>query len=186
MNANPWQVGGWRVAGVGGLTAAALGILQAIQNRQLREKELRWKQAESGKHLIDEIFDEDLSNSATLILDSWDRTYKVPGGDKVKLAWNDVVRALDMKFFDEDNPQNDFVRDCFDMLFYYLDRLEHLIQAGLTTFEDVRLPIEYYVDMLAEREDRTVIEAYIRACKYQKIWKFLDRFPAWAKPPIDK
>jgi hypothetical protein len=68
------------------------------------------------------------------------------------------------------------------MLFYYFDRFEHLIQAGLTTFEDLRMPIQYYVDMMAE--DKAVFVSYIRYCKYQNIWQFLDRFPEWAQKQL--
>lgn len=171
------------VAVIGGLTAAALAILQAIQNRRQRERELRWKQAEWGKRLIDDIFHDTFSNSATLMLDSWHRPYSVPGAGDIKIAWQeDVLPALKVESFNAEDLKSDFVRDCFDMLFYFLDRFEHLIQAGLTTFEDLRMPIEYYVDMMAE--DKTVFVAYIRFCKYKNIWQFLDRFPEWAnKPP---
>jgi hypothetical protein len=172
------------MAVVGGLIAATLGILEAFQSRRLRERELRWKQAESGKHLIDEIFHESSSNAATLMLDSWDRTYMIASGSEVEIAWKDVLRALNVESFDKEDTKSVFIRDCFDMLFYYLDRFEHLIEAGLTTFEDVQLPIEYYVDMMAEH--KVVIAAYIHACKYKKIWHFLNRFPAWVRPPKQK
>ncbi len=180
MNPNPWQVAAWIVAVVGGLIAAGLAIYQAFENRKLRERELRWRQAESGKQLIDEIFREPGSNAATLMLDSWHRSYTLPDGTEAKIAWADVIEALHVDSFRREDSQTVYVRDCFDLLFYYLDGLEHFIQAGLTTFEDVRFPTEYYVDMISEDEkEKAIIVAYIQACKYKNIWKFLERFPAW-------
>ena len=145
MNPNPSQIGAWMVAVFGRLTAAGLGILQAFQNRQQRKKELCWKQAEWGKRLIDEIFEDRFSNSATLMLDSWHRQYQIPGKEKikVKIAWKeDVVPALKTKSFNQEDVKVDFIRDSFDTLFHLLDRIEHLILANLTTFEDVCIPIQ--------------------------------------------
>jgi hypothetical protein len=187
MDPKFWQVATWIVGVVGGLIAAGLAIYQAFENRKLRERELRWKQAESGRRLIDEIFHAPDSNTATLMLDSWHRVYVLPDGTKSELAWADVIKALDVGSFSQDDIQTVFVRDCFDLLFYYLDGFEHLIQAGLTTFEDVRFPTEYYVDMIAEDEkEKAIIAAYIRACKYKNIWQFLERFPAWRRTPTEK
>lgn len=178
MDLNLWQVGTWIVAVFGGLTAAGLGIWQAVENRRQRVRELRWKQAESAKRLIDEMFHEELSNFATLMLDSWSRMYPIPQAGEVKIAWEDILEALKVERFANEDPKNDFVRDCFDMFFYYLDRFEHLIQAELTTFEDLRTPLQYYVDMMAE--DKAVFVPYIQFCKYKNIWQFLERFPNWA------
>jgi len=184
MDSNPWQVGAWIVAIVGGLIAAGLAIWQAAQNRQQRALELRWKQADSAKHLIDEIFHDEFSNCATLMLDSWDRAYPIPGASKVKIPWEDVVRALKVQSFDTEDLKSIFVRDCFDTLFYYLDRFEHFIQVGLTTFEDLRMPTQYYVDMMAE--DKALFVSYIKYCKYTNIWQFLDRFPKWVEEQLPR
>src|SRR5262249_44293221 len=131
MNPNPWQVAAWMVAVGGGLIAAGIAIHQAFENRKLRERELRWKQAESGKRLIDEIFHEAGSNAATLMLDSWHRNYAIEGKE-TKIAWKDVISALNVESFQHEDKRDIFVRDCFDLLFYYLDGFEHFIQAGLT------------------------------------------------------
>jgi hypothetical protein len=179
ITAMNWQVAAWMVAVVGGLIAAGLAIYEAFENRKLRERELRWKQAESGKRIIDEIFHEPGSNAATLMLDSWHRSYDIDGKE-TKIAWQDVISALNVESFQHEDKRAIFVRDCFDLLFYYLDGFEHFIQAGLTTFEDVRFPTEYYIDMMAEDEkEKAIIIAYIRECKYRQIWQFLDRFPSW-------
>jgi hypothetical protein len=178
MEPNPWQLGTWIVAVVGGLTAAGLGILQAVQNRRQRARELRWKQADSGKQLIDELFQDDPSNSGSLMLDSWARTYPVPGAGEVRIAWKDVVQALKIESIDSDDAKSEFIRECCDTLLFHLDRFEHFIQAGLTTFEDVRTPTQYYVDLMAE--DKGLWIRYIEFCKYQKISEFLDRFSQWS------
>src|SRR5689334_14801935 len=133
---NVWQLGTWIVGIIGGLVAATVAIAQQIQNRRQRERELRWKQAECGKKLIDEIFHDPYSNAATLMLDSWQRSYSVPDAGKMDIDWDDHVRpALNVDSWDNEDPKSSFVRDSFDMLFYLLDRFECLLQVELTTFE---------------------------------------------------
>ena len=153
--------------------------LAGSTDRHQRARELRWKQAESARQLIDQMFHEEDSNYATIMLDSYTRTYPVPGAGDVEITWTDVLQALNVQSFAKEDPKSDFIRDCFDMLIYYLDRFEHLIQAGLITFEHVRTPIQYYVDPMAEH--KAIFIPYIQFCKYKNIWRFLDRFPEWAE-----
>jgi hypothetical protein len=77
---------------------------------------------------------------------------------------------------------HEFVRDAFDTLYYYLDRFEHFIRVGLTSFEDVSSPLDYYVDYLAE--DKNTHEQYIALTRYTRVTQFLERFPRWQNPIV--
>ena len=180
MEANPWQLATWMVAVVGGLTAAGLGILQAVQGRRQRARELRWKQADSGRQLIDSLFRDELANFGAQMLDSWVRTYPIPRAGDVMIKWADVVAALNIESIGSDDPKAEFIRECCDTFVFYLDRFEHFIQCSLTTFEDVAIASQYYVDLMAE--DKELWVAYIEFCKYKKVLRFLDRFSEWRCP----
>jgi hypothetical protein len=179
MGTNHWQIGVWIVGIVGGLITASLGILQAVQNRRQREKELRWKQADSGKQLIDQLFGEQLSYFGAQMLDSWSRTYLVPGAGKIRIEWEDIPKALNIESIGTSDTKSEFIRECCDAFLFCLDRFEHFIQAGLTTFQDVRTPSKYYVELMAE--DKGVWISYIEFCKYEHVLQFLNRFPQWVE-----
>jgi hypothetical protein len=178
-DANFWQVTAWQAAVFGGLITAFLAVLQALIATRQRSRELRWKKAETGRDLADRIFSEPLSNAALLMLDSEIRSYKI--GDTIEVTINvaDMLAALTAKELPQ-SPTFDFIRDAFDTLYFYLDRIEHFIGVGLTSFEDVQSPLDYYVDYLAE--DKQIHLDYIGITRYTRVTQFLDRFHHWQSP----
>jgi hypothetical protein len=74
-----------------------------------------------------------------------------------------------------------FIRDCFDELFYFFERLEYCIAIGLITFEDVRFPWEYYAGVLGR--NKAVFLEYNRPLYYERAIAFLERFQDWSKAP---
>ncbi|MEA3093651.1 MAG: hypothetical protein QOJ04_4993 [Caballeronia sp.] len=132
VDSNFWQVNSWKAAVIAGLITAFLAVVQAIVATLQRRRELRWKQAETGRDLMDKLLDEPLSNAALLMLDSDVRIYKIGEKESARIAAADMLAALCA----QDPPQeaiHEFVRDAFDTLYYYLDRCEHFIAVGLTT-----------------------------------------------------
>jgi hypothetical protein len=174
-----WQVAAWQAAVFGGLITAFLAVVQATAATRQRRRELRWKQAEVGRDLMDKLLDEPLSNATLLMLDSNAREYRITDQDKVTIRAADMLRALDADNLPE-GPSYEFVRDAFDTFYYYLDRFEHFIQVGLTRFEDVKSPIDYYIDYLAE--DKALHIKYIALTRYTRVSLFLERFENWRVP----
>jgi|SRR5215204_4224341 len=164
------------VAIVGGLTAAFLAIWQAGQNLKQRKRELRWKQAELGKKIIDEIFDYQPSRDALLMVEGRKRHYKITEGDSEVIVYPEIISALRLEVSNNRRRQI-YIQDGFDSLFYYLDRIEHFLGINLITFDDVRNPMEYYARKMAK--DKKVFLDYINTINYKGAAEFLNRFQSW-------
>jgi hypothetical protein len=72
-----------------------------------------------------------------------------------------------------------FVRESFDELYFRLGQLEDSIQAGLVLVDDVKTPVDYYADLMAE--DARTHYFYMAEFGYQKALHYLDQFPSWKK-----
>jgi hypothetical protein len=113
------------------------------------------------------------------MLDSNERMYQIGPQSTVLITAADMLDALRVPEPPQ-SPTYDFIRDAFDTLYYYVDRLEHFIQVGLTSFEDISSPLDYYVDYLAE--DKDLHASYIALTRYTRVRKFLERFDNWRNP----
>jgi hypothetical protein len=166
----------WLAAISGGLVAVFKGSYELRQNRLQRAQELRWRQAQAGKQLNDEMLADRAAKNAMDMLD-WDgNSYQTGTGQIVPVSKEDWVRALRVTHT-EFNDKEKFVRDCFDNLLYFMGVLEHHISRGLVLFEDVAYPIEYYADLMAR--DPSVLAAYIETYGFSRSEDFLTRFPRW-------
>ena len=159
--------------------ATGVGVIIALQqwiaSIRLRRRELRWKQAEQGKRLFDEIIANPESARALLMIDSKERTYLREAG-AIHLTHHSVLAALSA-----DHPTEDqlFVRDAFDQLFYLLDRARQFRDAGLVKDADVRIPASYYAGRMARRGAKGTYEAYLASTGYNDLLTFLTRLPGW-------
>ncbi len=171
------QLVSWGVAIVGGLIAAFVAINQSRTNTKQRESELRWKQANLGRELVDEMF-KTPAEKALLMVDYNDvgRTFdEIPEGEQsVFLA--DILVALDINKINS-TARSIYIRECFEELFYTFERLEYFIQNNLLTFDDVSCPTEYYVEVMVGQKDTYL--AFLKYAKYRRAILFLDRFPQW-------
>ncbi|MDZ7263694.1 MAG: hypothetical protein ONB16_03860 [candidate division KSB1 bacterium] len=172
---------GTSVTIIGGFVAATIAIYNLILNRKIREKELRFKQAQMGKQIIEEMFDDEAAGNALLMIDFERRSFDVGSRKKLMITQNDVVRSLDPEMQDEDR-RSIFIRECFDGLFYYLDRFEHFIKIGLITFEDVAVPLQYYATIMSKQ--KSVYMNYITLTQFERALIFLNRFSAWKNVKI--
>lgn len=102
-------------------------------------KELRWKQAELARILLDEIFDYGPSNDAWRMVDG-EKLYKDDQGNEYHITMDLVRQALPKPWNDERSGSNLYVRWCFDALFYYLERLDQSVKIKLVRIEDLTAP----------------------------------------------
>jgi hypothetical protein len=170
------QVVSWLVASIGGVIAAFIAISQSRRDIFERMKSRRWKQAEMAKIVLDEVYNDEKARSALYMLDWNGRVYS--DGDRLTnpLSTEAVLVALrttNTHF----QPDEMFVRDCFDRLFDYLERIEHYINISLITFEDVEHSLLYYVNIIASQ--KMVILAFLEEYNYKFTVQFLRRFPSW-------
>lgn len=161
---------------IGGFVAATIAIYNLILNRKIREKELRFKQAQMGKQIIEEMFDDEAAGNALLMIDFERRSYEIGSRKKAIITRDEVVAALNPEIQHEDF-KTIFIRECFDGLLYYLDRFEHFIKIGLTTFDDVAVPLQYYATIMSKQKSAFI--NYIVITQFERALHFLDRFSAW-------
>jgi hypothetical protein len=146
------------------------------------DRDLQWRRAAAAQALLVAMEDDELAAAAMLMLD-WDgRTYT--DGEQAWTFWRaDVVRALrtrDSRF----TRAEVYVRDAFDHLFWYFERIQHQIAIGLITLEHVRFPLAYLTALL--NENRDAFRAYLDAYDYTGSLQLMDAFEARGLPQITR
>jgi hypothetical protein len=167
----------WVATAVGIVVTGVKFGIELRLTREQRERDLRWKQAEAGKALNDEMLEDPRAWLALQMLDYPGRTFKLlPSEKTVVVTHDDVRRALDPVTQTSEDKLLD-IRDCFDSFFYYLAAFEHRIQNTLILPEDVAYPMEYYVRLLAKF--RPQVDAYLRHYELDRSQAFLAKYPEW-------
>jgi hypothetical protein len=180
-NIKDWlQAVAW-VATAAGIIIAAVKLWTELRmTREQRERDLRWKQAEAGKSLNDEMLEDPRAWLALQMLDYPGRTFELlPSKKSATVTYNDLRLALDPSTETSDDKVLD-IRDCFDSFFYYLAAFQHHIQNTLILPTDVAFPMEYYVRLLARL--RPQVDAYLTHYGLTRSKDFLATFPVWNAP----
>ena len=186
-----FEVAAWAVAIVAGIITAATAVGESRANREQRERsllearegrdqrarELRWRQAQIGSQLVSEMLEESLAWDAMQMLD-WERLELTIRGEAVPISIGEVLHALRPRR-DASGSVEKRIRDAFDALFHQMARLEQSVTIGLTTLDDISLPIEYYVGRMAEHQ--SVHEAYMREFGHQGALHLARRFQSWSE-----
>lgn len=160
----------WLVASIGGVFAALMALVQLQESR-------RWKKTELAKEIVKEIWENDKSVAAMILVDWSNREFKLDSGSSVRITRDDVVDALRTDTSKPFTEKEIFVRDCYDNLLDALQALEHYIDRRLIAFEDVEYPLEYAVcELVGIRQS---IEAYISAYEFRNAAQFLGRYERW-------
>jgi hypothetical protein len=170
----------WAIAIAGGGIAGFKALYEVREGRLQRARELRWKQADASKRLVDEMLSDEKAQCAMRLLD-WDaREFEIAPGIRQPLTKTEMLRALrvtDTMF----TPAEAFIRDCFDSLFYYLSLFEHYIRQDLVQFSDCIYPVEYYAG--AMRANKSVLDLYAKTYGFSRAMAFLGRFAEWGDAP---
>jgi hypothetical protein len=152
-------------------------LAEAQENRQQRQRDLRWRQAQIGYELVEKMLSDRAAWDAMQMLDWADVILELPGGgEKFRLTREEVDHAL-RPVRERFTPKEKLVRDDFDALFYHMSRLDKSVTIELTTLDDVSLPIEYYIEQMASR--RPVMEAYMKAFGHTGALALAQKFPSW-------
>lgn len=141
-----------------------------------RQEELRWKQAELARQLLDDIFDYGPSNDAWRLVDG-EEVYKDEKGNEYRINMDMVRRALPKPWSDECAGPEVYIRWCFDALLYYLERLEQSVQIELVRFEDLAASTSYYIDLMAK--DKQLFQDYAELIRFNRAIAFMNRFSEW-------
>jgi hypothetical protein len=178
------QVAAWLVAAVGGVIAAFKAVSELERSNKERAEALgerreqfRWRQAEMARTILDQTWNDRLARSAMRMLD-WSGLQYEQGQrltDPISSAdmWH-ALRTTDTSF----TPDEQFVRDCFDQLFDYFERMEHYLGIGLINWEDIQGRLAYYADLLARK--KLVYEQFLTTYQFRLAHRLLKRFPSWS------
>lgn len=160
---------------VGGLFAAFRGIYELRETRKQKQRDLRWKQANTAYALIKEMLASQGVNDTITMMD-WDgREYEVTPGQKSIIMATDIQPALRITQL-QFQPKEMFIRDCFDAFLFHIVIIEHAIRNGLIEFRDVKFPIQYYWTSIQKLELESVLENFMRAYLYHDAKSFFQRF----------
>lgn len=161
------QAGVWLVAIATGGLAAFKGIKELREGTRQRHQELRWRRARAAREIIQEIHVHGLASSAVTMLDWSDGQHDYKHGDyRLKISYKEVLDALPKEPKECTEERDVFVQDCFDWLFYYIDRIEHSIRTEYIDFIDVE----------------SVFQTYARKVKAE--WKVFDAFMTSHEYPL--
>lgn len=154
------------------MSAVATGGFAVWQWR----RELRWKQAELARTMLDEIFDYGPSNDAWRMVDG-EESYKDEKGVEYRITMDQVRRGLPKPWNNDAAGPDVYIRWCFDALFYYLERLEQSVQIKLVCMEDLAAPTSYYIALMAK--DKKLFQDYAALIRFNGAVAFMERFPEW-------
>lgn len=171
------QILSWGAAIIGGLIAAFKAIAELKENRELRARELRWKQAELAKELLDDLFTNKCAKDALQMIDFNKFSFEIQEGKGMEeITRQQVLESMDPKKT-QLNTTEIFIRDRFDTLYYYIDRLERSLKSDLVKFEDIQPTLDYYVKKMSF--ERPAYEQYLITFGVPLTLSFLNRFPSW-------
>lgn len=169
----------WVASIVGGISA----VTQLVIGHFRQRNESKWKQAEMGYRLLDNMFDDP---GASAILTKLDETARVAadslrrGGDATHEFldddWDLFERALN-SFPDASDVKVSAAQHDFDCLLYYFNRFHHAVKHKLTTIDSLKTPTAYYVVHLAKHKAGLI--SYAKAVGYPDAISFLRHFPEW-------
>ena len=178
-----WEIASFKVAVFGAIAAALWAVWQW-------RRDYRWKQAELARTLLDEIFDYKPSDVAWRIVDG-ETTFKIKKKE-TEITMDDVRRALRVARNDageealledaneERRRKDEYVRRCFDALFYYLERLEQSCEIKVVRFDDLLASASYYINLMAKNDE--LFEKYAEFIQLGRAVAFMKRFPQWPAP----
>ncbi len=175
-----WEILSFKVAVFSAICTGAWAVW-------LWRKDYRWKQAELARTLLDEIFDYKPSDVAWRIVDG-ETAFKIKKME-TEITMDDVRRALRVARNEagqeallddvdaEKRRKDDYIRWCFDALFYYLERLEQSCEIKVVRFDDLLASASYYMKLMAK--DKELFEKYAEFIHLRRAVAFMKRFPEW-------
>lgn len=177
MNAlKDWgQLLGYFVAVPVAIAGLGKAVYEIGANRKQRAEDLRWRQAQAAKDLLDDIHNHELAKHAIHMLDWADGSaeYDV-NGRKVTISYPKVLEALALNNGEYCEEYQAYVRDCFDWFLYRVDRIEHYIRRGLIQFGDVEDVFLVYAREIGFHQD--VFDSFLQFHEYNLARQFFARY----------
>lgn len=160
------------VGTIGGLIIAFKAVIEMKNTSKQRKIEHRWKQTEQARIFLDEIKNNYKVYSALQMLDWSERNYTLENAVEMNITSEDIKIGLRTKKL-QFSEKEAFIRDCFDSLYDNFEMIEHFIKKDLIVFEDIAIPIKYYVEKINKKQFHS---SYMKEYGYLLTLDFIDRF----------
>ena len=160
---------------IGGLIAVFTGLYQFGQGNVQSARELRWKQAEMAREMVNKmVSDEGWKAMEMMDWDDEGRDYEI-NGHKEKVNANAVYSALEKS---ESTDKDRYIIDRLDRAFFLVSQLESAVRSDLVKIEDVRFPLSWYA---AKRmcPRKQLFEAYLKENAAPETLQFFQRLDEW-------
>lgn len=159
----------------GGLLAVFTGLYQLGQSNIQNARELRWKQAELAREMINKMLDDDGWKAMQMM--DWEdegREYEI-NGHKEKVNASAVFAALEKS---ESTDKDRYIIDRLDRTFFLVSQLESAVRSDLVKIEDVRFPLSWYA---AKRmcPRKQLFESYMKENSAPETLQFFQRLDEW-------
>lgn len=179
----------WIGAVIGIVGALLKYISEQKKDREQRARELaqsklelRWKQAEAAKKLLDEMLSNPYAVAAMGMLDWNDVDFEVHG-HKFKVSEEDYLKALRVSDLNFDVREK-YIRDCFDYFFYFMATIEHYVDSDLVLMEDVVFPPDYYMRRI--EKNREVFDKFVHFYELDRAARFMKRLDKYKEDALTK
>jgi hypothetical protein len=159
----------------GGLVAAFRAVYELREGRKQRQKDLRWKQANTAYSLIKEMLSESDAVNTITMMDWTGREYEITPKVSEVINFEDVRAALridNLRFTDKEV----YIRDCFDTFLFHIVLFEQAINNGLIGFQDVIFPMKYYLRSIKKLKLEDILNTYMEEYLYHDAMAFFKRF----------
>jgi hypothetical protein len=160
---------------IGGLIAIFTGIYQLGQSNVQNARELRWKQAELAREMVNKMLSDDGWKAMEMM--DWEdegREYEI-NGHKEKVNANAVYAALEKN---ESTDKDRYIIDRLDRTFFLVSQLESAVRSDLVKVEDVKFPLSWYA---AKRmcPRKQLFENYMKENSAPETLQFFQRLDEW-------
>jgi hypothetical protein len=160
---------------VGGLIAAFAGIYQLWQGNVQNGRELRWKQAELAREMVNKMLgDEGWKAMEMMDWEDEGREYEI-NGQKEKINVDAVYAALEKN---ESTDKDRHIIDRLDRTFFLVSQLESAVRSDLVRIEDVKFPLSWYAAKRMCRR-KQLFEDYMKENSAPETLQFFQRLDEW-------
>ena len=169
------------------LVAMAVGIGQYRRGVSQSIRELEWKQADMARTLINGMMNDEGWQAMTML--DWEegRDYEISPGTKVHILPRDVPLAIEASLQANGPKRTEtqrFITDRYDRFLFRVSQLQAAVRSGLVRHEDVRFPLEWYVEKRMCPHKKLLL-AYMAENSTMESRQFFESLGAWQRCTSD-
>ncbi len=172
---------------ISALVAATVGIGQYRRGVSQSMRELEWKQAEMARTLVNAMMADDSWQAMTMLDYEEGRTYEIAPGTKAHILPRDVPVAIEAALRAKGSQRTEtqrFITDRYDRFLFRVSQLQAAVRSGLVRQEDVRFPLEWYVEKRICGHKKLLL-AYMAENSTIESRQFFESLDAWRRCSSD-